>query len=487
MYPPIHLRPYQIQAINALRVSFNAGNKHVILCAPTGAGKTVIFSAMVAAAIAKNKRVLIVTDRIELLTQSGGALSRHNLTPTEITAGNAKPDLTKSLFVGMVETISRRLSKPAYIRWLLSFDLIIFDEAHKQAFNKLFPYIAPHTYVIGATATPHREGNQTSLSEFYTDLIEVTDIPQLIALGYLSQPRTFHYPTDLSQISTTAGDYDANSQAMEFEKQEVFKGVVKNYRRICDGVKTLVFCPTISASKSLLQEFERNGYDCRHLDSEMGQKEREEVLKWYKETPNAILSNVGILTTGFDSPETECVILYRATKSKPLFLQMCGRGGRVTATKSQFYILDFGQNVKKHHLWEAAQNWSLEKKRKKEGVAPVKDCPECGALVHSSIMVCPYCEHEFERKEKKTPKEVELMEIKAVKEEVEPLNFKQMLKLPIPKIVLLVKGGVLKASYVIFNRFTSRARALEFTRLLGYKDGWLWHKCNTHFFTHLTD
>ena len=478
------LRPYQNQAINALRVSFNAGNKHVILCAPTGAGKTVIFSAMVAAAIDKNKRVLIVTDRIELLTQAGGALSRHDLKPIEITA-NSKPDLTQSLYVGMVETISRRLTLTAYQLWLWSFDLIIFDEAHKQSFNKLFEYICPKTYVIGATATPYREGNQSSLSEFYTDLIEVIDIPQLIEQGYLSRPRTFHYPTDLSKISIKAGEYDAASQTREFEKQEIYKGVVKNYQRICDGAKTLVFCPTIEASKSILAEFERKGYDARHLDSEMNAQNRKEVLSWYDNTHNAILSNVGILTTGFDSPATECIILYRATKSKPLFLQMCGRGGRVTENKKSFFILDFGQNVKKHELWESAQTWSLEKKKKKEGVAPVKDCPECGALVHTSVMECPECEHHFEKAAKKAAKEVELMEIVKVKDEVKGKQYKEMIRLPLEKIALLVKGGVLKMSYVIYNRFTSYEKALEFTRSLGYKDGWLWHQQQMGSFLHL--
>lgn len=479
------LRPYQIEAINALRVSFNAGNKHVILCAPTGAGKTVIFSAMVDAAINKGRKVLIVTDRIELLTQSGGALNKYDLHPIEITA-NSKPDLTRQLFVGMVETIGRRITKEDYRLWLESLDLIIFDEAHKQAFNKLFAFIAKKTFVIGATATPHRESNQANLKDFYSDLIEVIDIPDLIAQGFLAKPRSFHYETDLSKIKTTGGDFDAASQAFEFERQEAFKGVVKNYRRICDGVKALAFCPTIEASKTLLKEFERNGYNAKHLDSETSKAERIEILNWYDKTPNAILCNVGILTTGFDAPSTECVILYRATKSKPLFLQMCGRGARVTETKKSFFILDFGQNIKKHDLWENKQFWSLDRKeKKKDGVAPVKECPECNALVAANIMLCPECEHVFEKKEKKTAKEVELIEIAAAKKEAATLTKPQMLKLPIEKLLLLVKGGTIKPSYVIYNCFTSYQKALEFTRMLGYKDGWLFYQKQNGNFLHL--
>jgi superfamily II DNA or RNA helicase len=110
-------------------------------------------------------------------------------------------------------------------------------------------------------------------------------------------------------------------------------------------------------------------------------------------------------------PNIQVVILYRATKSLPLFLQMVGRGSRVTDSKSSFTLLDFGNNVKRHNYWEFPRSWTLKKKEKKEGVAPIKECPECAYLMPARIMQCPECGHEFEpsQKEKEEKQIAELV------------------------------------------------------------------------------
>ena len=125
------LRNYQEQAIKELRAAFLDGHKRVILCAPTGAGKTVMFSAMVKMAVDKANRVLIVTDRKELLTQSGGALESFKIKSGELTPKTKKVP-SSLVTVAMVETLARRLKKDEYLNWFKSLDLIIFDEAHKQ-------------------------------------------------------------------------------------------------------------------------------------------------------------------------------------------------------------------------------------------------------------------------------------------------------------------------------------------------------------------
>jgi superfamily II DNA or RNA helicase len=481
------LRNYQENAYCQLKTTM-LDNKRVILCSPTGSGKTVIFSHLVSKAKERGKRVLIVTDRTELLTQSGGALAAHDIKPEKVEQGS-KPDLKSQIFIGMVETINRRLAKPEYVEWLGKFDLIIFDEAHKQAFNKLFAHISKDTYVIGATATPYRDGNQECLSEKYGAIVEVITISELIEQGFLSKPRSFGAKVDLSEVKTLAGEYDANSLAYQYDKQKIYQGVVRNYRKICDSKKTLAFCPNIASSKQLLNEFVQSGYDAKHLDSEMSNAERASVLSWYAATPNAILCNVGILTTGFDSPETECVILYRATKSLPLFLQMCGRGARTTATKSEFFILDFGDNIKKHGFWEGEREWDLVKKKKKgEGVAPVKSCPECEYLLQVSIMLCPECGHIFQAR-KETPKEIELKEILSVKQNwLEKPKFQVLrdaLKVSIEDAAKLVKANVIKATWYIYTAISTEEDAKKFAQLCGYKAGWIYYQKQNGQFAHL--
>jgi superfamily II DNA or RNA helicase len=314
-------------------------------------------------------------------------------------------------------------------------------------------------------------------------------ISELIEQGFLSKPRSFGVKVDLSEVKTLAGEFDAAALAYQYDKQQVYKGVVKNYKRICDGKKTLAFCPNIAASKQLLGEFLAFGYPAKHLDSEMPTAERLETLRWYAQTPNAILCNVGILTTGFDSPETECIILYRATKSLPLFLQMCGRGGRTTPAKSEFFILDFGDNVKRFGHWEKEREWKLTKDKKREGVAPVKECPECGLLLQSSIMLCPDCGYIFQKK-KDTPQEIELKEILSVKqnwlEKPQWQVLRDALKVSIEDAAKLVKAKVIKATWYIYTALTTEEEAKKFATLCGYKAGWIFYQKQNGQFAHLT-
>lgn len=181
----------------------------------------------------------------------------------------------------------------------------------------------------------------------------------------------------------------------KYNEIELYHGVYENYTRITPNKKAIIFAPNVLSSKILVDDFKDKGLPIEHLDGETPKKKRREILEWFESTPNAMISNVGILNAGFDSPGVEVIILYRATKSLPLFLQMCGRGSRVTETKSKFTILDFGNNIHRHGFWEQDRAWSLKKKIKKEGVAPVKDCPSCSAIIPASVMECKYCGHIF--------------------------------------------------------------------------------------------
>jgi len=181
----IELRKYQEKSISALRKNILSGIKKMILCAPTGAGKTIMFTYMVSRALQKSKRCLIVTDRTELLSQAGGALEKFGIKPVEIKPNKKLNSLKGVIYVGMAQTLKRRIKDEMYISFLNDLDLIIFDECHKQEFNELMQYVSENTIVIGATASPHIEGNQVSLDLFYKGSVEVTTISELIDLGFL--------------------------------------------------------------------------------------------------------------------------------------------------------------------------------------------------------------------------------------------------------------------------------------------------------------
>jgi len=462
----MNLRSYQIEAIQKLRQSIASGHKKVILCAPTGAGKTVIFSEMCRSAIEKGKTVMIITDRVELLTQSGGALNRLKILPEYIQAFTTHLN-RYSIYVAMVETMYRRLNQPEYLALFKRLDLIIFDEAHKQTFTKLMPFVNSNAVVIGATATPYRQGNQESLDKHYTDIVNVVDVQDLIEQGYLAKPSYFGVQVDLQGIKTVAGDYDPNQVSAIYSASQIYKGVFKNYKRLANGKKTLVFCSNIASSKELCAEFTTHGVPIMHVDASTSPVERQNALDWYKVTPDAVLSNVGLFTTGFDEPSTECIILYRATKSVPLYLQMCGRGSRTANGKDSFMILDFGNNVLTHGFWDDPRDWTLKKQEKKAGgVAPVKLCKDCGALIPNVARACVFCGCVIPKTER---------EVIAELQELTRSEAMQMARGgTVESWVLLAKAKKINAIWVVKSLCCNLQEAKQFTDLMGYANGWLW-------------
>lgn len=470
----IKLRPYQEDAVKAIRGSIKRGSKKIILCAPTGAGKTFIFSYISKMAVDKNRRVMICTDRVELLKQSGGSLSMLGMEPKEIKAGVKLDDFLGHMYTAMVETLNRRLKDKKYQDLVASMDVIVFDEAHKQAFNKIMPFISEKTVVIGATATPYRERNQKALDEFYNALVEVTDIPTLIQEGYLSEPLSYGVPVDLSNVKMKAGDFDLNTMGQEYSKNKVYQGVIENYLELTPNKKAITFSSNIESSKELTLSMQEAGIDAKHLDSNMGKYERNSVLSWFHRTKDAVLNNVGILTTGFDCPEIEVVILYRATTSLPLFLQMVGRGSRIAPGKNEFTILDFGENIQRLGFWEAPRVWSLEKakkKSKKEQAAPVKGCPECKALVFASTRTCQYCDHEFKiTKEQEEEEKVAKLALLTPKE-----RRRLAIGASIEEKAAMAKSKLIKPYWVLHN-LKSIEDAKHFAKEMGWNwNGWWYH------------
>ena len=470
----IQLRPYQNDLTQALRQRMKSGHRKVVLCAPTGGGKTVMFTHMVSEHVKRGGRALVVTDRIELMKQAGGSFYRAGVNPELIKAGS-NPDLTLPCHVAMVETLTRRAER--YATFLASRTMVIFDEAHKCAFDKLFPFLSPACYVIGATATPYRSGNQPALDGFYTDIVQDVDTPQLVEQGYLSEADTYGIEIDLSGVKKVAGEYDPAQLAQRYEERKVYAGVIENYNRICPNTKALAFCSNIDSAVSLTTQLVNAGLNARCLDSTMSDADRRDKLAWLRDTPNAILVSVGILTTGFDEPTIQTIILYRATTSLPLFLQMVGRGSRVTPTKQRFTILDFGNNIKAHNFWEAERVWTLEKKpKRKKDVAPVKECPKCHAMLPAPAMKCKYCNHVFKRTE----------------EEKQAEEFAHLQLLEKPKLLRTVNGmtlaekarlcktkgadgkALVKWAWVMHN-IKDVTEAREFVRLMGFKKGWEYH------------
>jgi superfamily II DNA or RNA helicase len=389
----MQLRKYQERFVRNIAESL-AKNKRVIAQLATGGGKTVTFSAISKRFNEKSgQRVLILVHRIELLDQAARTIKRNTgLESVKIVAGmKSIPDA--QVYVAMVETTYRRLDK------LPEFGLIIIDEAHIGNFTKLIEHYS-NKYIIGFTATPIASKKDKPLKNYFNDIVCGVSIQELIADGHLCTADHFAIKGRIkrSDLKMFHGDFDSKQMGQLMGTPKYIKSVIDNYKQKIGNAKTLVFNCNIEHSMLVTAEFKLAGYQCRHLDGETEYNLRNEILHWFDITPNAILCNVGVATTGFDQPDVECIIVNRATASMPLWLQMCGRGSRPTSTKNKFTILDLGGNVDVFSYWQAERDWIdifHNPEKKTDGVAPVKICPNCSAAIPTRLMICSYCNYEY--------------------------------------------------------------------------------------------
>ena len=459
----MELRNYQSELIEGIKISLRS-NKRVIAQLPTGGGKTVTFSYIVLKALESGKKVLVLTDRIELFNQSAVSLGGVGVSSRLIKSGSK---LEKgNCYVSMVETLSRRLGKKEYQELLNSIDLLIIDECHKRIFDKVIEQLNENVIVIGFTATPHRDGSLKPLSDQYKGIVNGVEIPYLVKSGFLAKPKYYGVPIDLSGVGQKGGDYDKAGLGKMYEEKKIFKGVLYNWEKLTLNTKTIIFSSTVKNSKEVVSAFMSKGYDCKHLDSKMGKSERQQVLDWFKSTPHGILSNVGILTTGFDEPTIETVILYRATRSLPLYLQMVGRGSRCTDVKKQFSILDFGNNITSFGFWHSPQTWSLEgQKPRPLGESILKNCPKCEAFIHASATNCKHCNHTFT----KLIKEQEIASLKLL----DPKELRSLaLKGGLNEMIKLSKAKLI-SPYWCLHQVKQRSDAESFISQMGWKSSWI--------------
>lgn len=467
------LRDYQINLIQGLRERISNGDTRNIAVLPTGGGKTFVFCSIAKSAFDRGRRVLILTDRVELMKQAGGSLRAFGLEPITIEAGRS-PYLKGSLYTAMIETMKRRLDKPAYRHFLASCDLVIIDECHNRNADKLMPFFRDDAKILGFTATPSRMGRKNQLGELYESLTVGIGIDSLVKEGWLSTPEYYGVKTDLSGIHTKRGDWDQKEVADRFSRAKVYRGVVDNWEEHSLGRKTLVFASNIANSREVVEEFLSRGHNARHLDADVPKGERAGILEWFKETPGAILSNCGILTTGFDEPTIETVILYRATKSLTLFLQMCGRGSRVhePSGKTKFQILDFGNNILTHGFWHEPRTWTLDQDGEERpiGAPMVKNCEECEAFIPIQAIVCPECGHVHEKaKHEQETARLQLLDPREARMEADRGD--------LTKKAALCRAGVVKAHYVLHN-LRSFEDVKKFVDMMGYSPWWYQYNHN---------
>ncbi|WP_223548089.1 DEAD/DEAH box helicase [Aestuariivivens sp. NBU2969] len=353
------LYSYQKGAINKIFKAFEESPKdyHLLYQLPTGGGKTVIFSEIVRQYLKHhNKKVLVMTHRIELCKQTSKMLTEFGVVNKVV---DSKADLSDqgeySCFVAMVETLNNRLNDDKLD--ISDIGLVIIDEAHYNSFTKLFKFFS-QSFILGVTATPLSSSIELPMTDNYDELIVGESIESLIQNGFLSRAEMYSYNVGLTSLVVGAnGDYTVKSSEDLYTADDMLSKLIQAYEERSKGKKTLIFNNGINTSLYVYETFRRAGYKIAHLDNTNTKKERATILKWFKNTPDAILTSVSILTTGFDEPTVESIILNRATKSLTLYYQMIGRGSRVLKNKNTFTVVDLGNNFHRFGPWGDNLDW----------------------------------------------------------------------------------------------------------------------------------
>jgi len=350
---------YQIEAISKIFKRFEEASEdyHLLYQLPTGGGKTVIFSEIVRQYLKHHqKKVLVLTHRIELCKQTSGMLTEFGVVSKVIDSkANLDDHQEYSCYVAMVETLNNRLNDNKFD--ISDIGLIIIDEAHYNSFTKIFKFFNK-SFILGVTATPLSSNIQLPMTDNYEELIVGETIESLIKNKFLAKAETYSYNVGLTSLVVGVnGDYTVKSSDDLYTSGNMLGKLVEAYEERSKNKKTLIFNNGINTSINVYHTFKSAGYPVEHLDNTASRSEREQILKWFKHTPNAILSSVSILTTGFDEPTVDTIILNRATRSLTLYYQMIGRGSRILKDKNIFNVIDLGNNFHRFGMWGANLNW----------------------------------------------------------------------------------------------------------------------------------
>lgn len=402
------LRSYQEDAVNAIRVAL-ARYKRVVFQLQTGGGKSLIFSYIAISSQKYGRKVLIISDRTEILIQNGRTFSRFGM-DVDYISPKQRDIPTKNISCGMAQTLKRRIERPEWAEYVKSLELVIIDECHAASSDFIHPYFSEKCFVLGCTATPRRYGNTTQLGKLYATMVQGISTRELVDLGYLARPHLYSVvaPKLDIPIDQSIGDYDRKALAQRFEDRTLYKGVVREWLRLTPGTKTIVFCCSSTQTIEVCKEFNANGISAKYVlsgsfdDDSVYSGERSEVFDQFSRGEFLVLVNLNIATAGLDVPDIETVVLDFATVSITRYRQAMGRGCRVTPTKKEFNVLDCGENIKRHGGFMEDIRWCLwHDHHTGEGMQILKVCDEskpdrngkygCGNFIPNTCKICPNC------------------------------------------------------------------------------------------------
>lgn len=344
----MELRNYQDECVSKL-LDLSCGDKVVVKLA-TGAGKTIVAAGLVDKL---NGRVLFVVPSKELREQTIEKFKSFCGDDLDIGSVQGKLDeVSNRIVVATRQSLTH--SKSDRMDRMLSnggFEYVVFDECQQAVgqIEKILEKLNKDIKCVGLTATPYNQ----DMNKVFTEIIYEKSIMDMINQKCLVEPRAIlvQSNTSLDDVHTVAGEFNLGELEDTLNNDDRNDLIVKAYKKYASDRKhCLVFATGIEHSESIVEAFRLNGIECYGVDSSNDTTERENVIEGFKSGKFKVLVNVGILTTGFDHPALDCIIMARCTKSRILFEQVLGRELRICDSKEDALFIDIVDITSKHDI-----------------------------------------------------------------------------------------------------------------------------------------
>ena len=407
------LYPFQSEGVAAADNLWQQGYRDICLVYPTGSGKTVMSSHIVAEA---DCPAIGIAHRQEIVSQISLAWAREGLphsilaAPEVVRACTAQhiQELGKNYVVSRskqivagVDTLVRRQES-----WFKDIGLVFQDECHHLLTRnkwgkarKMFP----NARLLGVTATPTRADGYGlgAHADGYIQAMHVGPSPRdLINAGRLSEYRLVAPECDIDFESVPLaadGDYSKPKLSTAFHKSTRIVGdIVGAYLKFAAGKRGLTFVPDLKAAAEIAAAYRDAGVPAEVVSAKTPDILRNRLKRQLVNGQVLQLVNVDLFGEGYDCPAIEVVSMARRTMSFALYCQEFGRGLRVSPGKDKAIIIDHVGNWKIHGLPDVPRIWTLDRRERRTQVKPeipIKICPECMTAYLKYLLQCPFCGH----------------------------------------------------------------------------------------------
>lgn len=428
------LRPYQQELKNNI---YNHWNDHphsnALAVLPTGAGKTVFFSSVIADVAGST---CAVAHRQELVSQISLALARNKVRhriigPTNVVkmivrlhmeeVGHSYYDPNSRHAVAGVDTLVRRGDQLA--SWLPTVKLWVMDEAHHVLRDNKWGKAVNmfrNARGLGVTATPSRAdgcGLGSHADGVFDKMFVGPSMRDLINMGYLTDYKLYAPPSSfrrdaIKKVSQTTGDFIASevskavneSSLVAHDEKQIVGDVVRTYQKLLNGMLTVVFAPDVATATELEKQYNDAGIPAKCVHGAMPDSERINAVRKFKNREYLVLTSVAIFDEGFDCPAIEAVQDVSATESFGRFVQRAGRMLRLKEGKQFGRYVDHVGNIERHAVLVdhpegtkielCHREWTLDRREKSGGKSEksaVRACVACSGTYERYLKVCPYC------------------------------------------------------------------------------------------------